>query len=88
MASFHDSNGLCNGIAIWVDWHLDDDIVVSTGPTKKITVGERVLWDFHTRQGVHLLPDLKEVTSKSILTSSFKFDPKEGTMQFYFELNR
>lgn len=69
-----------------MDWHLDDEIVVSTGPIKEVVEGERISWDFHTRQGVHLLQDIKKVTSKDSLTSSFKFDPKEGTMQFYFEL--
>ena len=77
---------MCNGVAIWVDWHLDDDIIISSGPTEEIIPGARIAWDPYTRQGVHLLQDITEVTNKNVFLSSFKFDPKEGDMQFYFEL--
>lgn len=79
---------MCNGIAIWVEWHLNDDIVVSSGPTQQFIPGERISWDHYSRQGVHLLHKIKEVTNKDILKSSFKFNPEEGTMQFYFELSK
>ncbi|XP_014226087.1 protein arginine N-methyltransferase 7 isoform X1 [Trichogramma pretiosum] len=81
-------SGSCNGIALWVDWHLDQDneIVVSSGPIVKIIPGERLSWDPYTRQGVHLPYEIKNVSSENSLRIRHKFNPKEGTMHFNFEI--
>jgi protein arginine N-methyltransferase 7 len=80
------SDGVCNGIAIWVDWDLDDDITVSSGPIDDIIPGSRISWDPYTRQGVQIFSEIVQVTNKSILMSSFNFIPEEGRIQFNFEL--
>lgn len=79
------SNGTYNGIAIWIDWYLDEETMVSCGPIDDVAPGQRINWDPHTRQGVHLPHDVKQVTNENFIKSSFKFDPKEGTVQFLFE---
>ncbi|XP_011504420.1 PREDICTED: protein arginine N-methyltransferase 7 [Ceratosolen solmsi marchali] len=79
-------DGVCNGIAIWVNWDLDDDIVVTSGPIEEIIPGSRISWDPYTRQGVQLFSETVHVTNKSILMSSFNFNPEEGRIQFNFEL--
>ena len=51
-------DGEANGIALWVEWCLDEEIVVSTGPiADRPAVGSQVEWDIHTKQGVYFTPD-------------------------------
>ncbi|XP_058792980.1 protein arginine N-methyltransferase 7 [Phymastichus coffea] len=80
-------NGSCNGIAIWIDWHLDDDITITSGPVLEVIPGSRVSWDLYTRQGVHLPYKITQVTNQNLLIHKFDFDPREGTVQFQFELH-
>ncbi|XP_014204055.1 protein arginine N-methyltransferase 7 [Copidosoma floridanum] len=80
------TNGTYNGIAIWLDWHLDEDTVVSSGPTEDIFPGKRISWDPYTRQGVHLPPNTEKVTNENTLETFFKFNPQEGTLRFNFKM--
>ncbi|XP_018319217.1 protein arginine N-methyltransferase 7 [Agrilus planipennis] len=70
-------NENCNGVAVWVDWFLDDSEknIISTGPTIAPVVGKKITWDMHTRQGVCLLTD-NEV--RNSLNYSFIFDVIQG----------
>jgi len=43
-----------NGVAMWIDWYLTEDVVVSTGPTQEIAIGHKVTWSKYTRQAVKL----------------------------------
>ncbi|XP_076279439.1 arginine methyltransferase 7 isoform X2 [Lasioglossum baleicum] len=79
-------NGSCNGIALWVDWHLNSDITVSSGPKKEIQPGKRILWDPFTRQGVHLFRNITDVTQQSVLQWSFDFVPQHGNIKFDFHI--
>ncbi|XP_024947439.1 protein arginine N-methyltransferase 7 isoform X2 [Cephus cinctus] len=82
------SKGSCNGVALWVDWYLDSNVIVSSGPVKKIQPGSRISWDPYTRQGVYLLRKINEVTEQDTLSWSLKFYPADGTMQFHFNTVR
>lgn len=66
---------------------MDDSITVSSGPLENIQPGVPVIWDPHTKQGVHLFKDIKLVKSKDLLSWSFDFKPKEGFMKFEFHVN-
>ena len=44
--------GCCNGVALWVDWVLNDEVSVSGGPSAPVIVGENVQWDINSKQGV------------------------------------
>ncbi|XP_076386191.1 arginine methyltransferase 7 isoform X2 [Megachile rotundata] len=79
-------NGMCNGVALWVNWHLDSEITVSTGPTAEIQPGKRISWDPFTRQGVHLFRDITNVTQQNILLSLFSFIPQHGNVKFDFQI--
>ncbi|CAH1119806.1 unnamed protein product [Phaedon cochleariae] len=70
----------CNGIALWVDWNLDDSpkSTVTTGPVLPIQVGEKIHWDMYTRQGVCLFSGR---TDKEV-PYSFKFDFSDGNITF------
>ncbi|XP_076657785.1 arginine methyltransferase 7 isoform X2 [Halictus rubicundus] len=79
-------SGSCNGVVLWVDWHLNSDITVSSGPKKEIQSGKRILWDPFTRQGVHLFRDITDVTQQSVLQWSFDFVPQHGNIKFDFNI--
>ncbi|XP_066254433.1 protein arginine N-methyltransferase 7 [Euwallacea similis] len=72
----------CNGIALWVNWNLDDTAkgTISTGPTQPIVVGQKVHWDIYTRQGVCLF-SAKQV---KVLQFYFSFNFKEGNINFTY----
>ncbi|XP_008551526.1 protein arginine N-methyltransferase 7 isoform X1 [Microplitis demolitor] len=65
--------GSCNGIALWVDWYLDSELMVSTGPSKPIIAGKKITWDMNNRQGVHLLRKIQSVTKQHSVTWFFKY---------------
>lgn len=79
----------CNGIALWVDWKLNDSdstkYVISTGHTSPIHIGEFIEWDFHTRQGVHLLSRPKTMKADSELQCDISFVPVTGSLTFNFD---
>ncbi|XP_063991899.1 protein arginine N-methyltransferase 7 [Diachasmimorpha longicaudata] len=68
--------GSCNGIALWVDWHLDSETIISTGPVTEIIPSERISWDMDTRQGVFLLRKIQDVTAHHVLNWSLKYQLK------------
>ena len=83
---FSFSDGLCNGIALWIDWKLDEDIIISSGPLQDVWPGTSVIWDPYTKQGVYLFRSTKNITSMDQLCWSFDFSPKEGLMKFDFRI--
>ena len=49
------SEGTCNGVAMWMECRLNADHVITSGLTSPPTPGQRLHWDRHSRQAVHLL---------------------------------
>ncbi len=47
--------GKLNGIALWVDWQLDENTTVSGGPVTPVTLNQNVHWDAHSKQAVYFL---------------------------------
>lgn len=78
--------GSLNGLALWIDWHLDIETTVSTGPLTQVIPGERIIWDKNTRQGVYLFRKIENVTSENILDWSLKFNLKKDKI-FEFDFN-
>ncbi|XP_075161410.1 arginine methyltransferase 7 [Haematobia irritans] len=82
----------CNGIALWVDWHLDESnspkSIISSGPVEPIDLmGQYVKWDMFTRQGVHLMSQCHKVESgKSYVEWRVEFKPKKGVLDFNFDV--
>ncbi|KAG6446606.1 protein arginine N-methyltransferase 7 isoform X2 [Manduca sexta] len=58
-----------NGFALWATWNVGGKDI-STGPVTWPSVGDRVDWDPHTRQGVHILK--KTVSAESSDTWSYQ----------------
>ncbi|XP_065360199.1 protein arginine N-methyltransferase 7 [Calliphora vicina] len=81
----------CNGIALWVDWLLDNTAttksIVSSGPVEPIEAGSFIKWDMFVRQGVHLLSKAQCVESgKSIVQWNVDLKPKLGQLDFNFKV--
>ena len=71
-----------NGVALWMEWSLDEEHVLSGGPTQSVEVGGDVQWDMDSKQGVHFL---KPTSDCSKLKFDIKFVPSEGDFIFKFK---
>ncbi|KAF7995961.1 hypothetical protein HCN44_007928 [Aphidius gifuensis] len=78
--------GSLNGLALWIDWHLDIETTVSTGPLTQVIPGERITWDKNTRQGVFLFRKIKNVTCQNAIDWSLTFNLKKDRI-FEFNFN-
>ncbi|XP_052231966.1 protein arginine N-methyltransferase 7-like isoform X1 [Dreissena polymorpha] len=83
-----DSNQPCNGIALWAEFNFGDDHVISTGPTQPIKIGCKVIWDYYSKQGVHLFynntKSSGQLLTNSAIEATVKFDPAHGELCFKF----
>ena len=73
------ANGICNGIAFWVDYQLGENIWLTTG-----VQNENDPWVRYSKQGVHLLPKPIAVQSGMKLNITTGFDYQQG--QFLFDM--
>ena len=46
------------GVALWMDWQLDEETTVSSGPRTKVLSGSKVCWEPDSKQGNQLIPFL------------------------------
>ncbi|TRY61040.1 hypothetical protein TCAL_05739 [Tigriopus californicus] len=78
----------CNGMALWMEWHLDDETTISNGPKEPVEVGDKVNWDMHSHQGVSFLPQHQRgrLTVNSMVQCTVTFNPKEGDLAFQFSV--
>lgn len=72
-------NGICNGIAFWIDYELQENIWLITGIEH-----ENDSWVNYSKQGVHLLPKPIDVQSGMKLKITTGFDYTQG--QFLFDI--
>jgi len=72
-----------NGVALWMEWSLDEETVVSGGPVSEVLVGQNVAWDMDSKQGVHLV---KNPAIGSRLHYKIDFIPSEGDLSFKFDI--
>jgi protein arginine N-methyltransferase 7 len=79
--------GKCNGIVLWAEYQLTDQLTLSLGPRKKVTIGEKVEWDFYSKQGVHLLMNKGKsfIENVQTVTVSLTFVPESGDFDFIFK---
>lgn len=80
------SPGRCNGIALWMDYMLDDITQLTSGLVAPPTAGQNLQWDMHTRQGVHILPLPVPVQIGSKLKYKLIFTPSNGDFDFQFSV--
>ncbi|XP_053674628.1 protein arginine N-methyltransferase 7 [Anopheles nili] len=86
---FLDKPERLNGIAIWIEWHLDEShspkTTISCGPQIPVEEASRepVRWNVNFRQGVHLLR--KHPNHKAVIPWAVKFNPMLGNVYFQFD---
>ena len=77
---------ICNGIAFWVEYHLDEDLSFPRGPSKKVIVGDLIQWKMAERQGVHLIPHSQIKSISKIDIETFLSDESESLeMKFNYK---
>ncbi|XP_060604526.1 protein arginine N-methyltransferase 7-like [Ruditapes philippinarum] len=77
----------CNGVAMWVEFDFGNSHVITTGPKQPIKIGEKVVWDYHSKQGVHLFYNNQKTrcsSESSAIDVKVDFIPKEGKLDFKF----
>lgn len=80
--------GKCNAVAIWTDFELDSENMVTTGPREKVQPGSKVCWDQCSRQGVYFFKNSGQHVEggRTTLDWSMTMNPKSGTIQIAFGL--
>jgi len=79
---------------LWAGFDFGDGHVISTGPSEPIKTSEYIVWDYYSRQGVHLLYNnmktkgMANVDNKNCeISVKVKFIPQKGDVSFKFTPN-
>ena len=66
---------------------MDEDTIVSDGPSEQIYIGSDIVWNMHSKQGVFLLSYLSDSSIKcnKVINLNVIFDPDEGDITFKIE---
>ncbi|XP_063970018.1 protein arginine N-methyltransferase 7-like isoform X1 [Lytechinus pictus] len=85
-------DGTCHGIALWMEYGLDDTTTISTGLQETVEgsgeTSSRLVWDMHSKQGVHFLKANPEVKEDESLNFEVTFNTLSGNLHFNFEVNQ
>ncbi|XP_071785019.1 protein arginine N-methyltransferase 7-like [Asterias amurensis] len=80
-------DGLCHGIALWMEYQIDENTWISTGPSHPLPSPTRDLrWDRHSKQGVHFIKSNPRVTPGGKIHFEVSFNPSQGSLHFNFEV--
>jgi hypothetical protein len=88
-----------SGMAFWMDWHLTETDILTSGPVKPIIIPSHqkngpksdIQWNLHSKQGVHffaadILKRPKNVLDTQKVTTNVFFKPKDANISFSFDL--
>lgn len=72
----------CNGVAIWIDWHLNSNpkSIISTGPTHPIESGKLIQWSMNNRQGVYFVQESADSISYQV-----RYQLEKNQLDFEFK---
>ncbi|KAG7999624.1 Protein arginine N-methyltransferase 7 [Nibea albiflora] len=75
--------GRCHGVALWMEYHLTDDITVSAGLIGPISEQGECEWSRHRKQGVYFLRSPWESSGdgRASVAYSFTFEPGSGDIK-------
>ena len=80
-------------MALWADFDFGDGLTITTGATQPPKLGEKIVWDFYSKQGVHLLGKAMKCCEKglgsveNLLNIHVNFKKKTGDFEFSFKLS-
>lgn len=91
------SSGTLHGIVIWMEFHLTDDITVTTGLQKNQEVNgklqPKLRWVRHTKQGVYFIQSPPRIEDEALINENIPrvrycvgFEPASGEIDFDFQL--
>jgi len=78
--------GKLNGVALWVDWQLDEHSVVSGGPICPPELSKKIQWDMHSKQAVYFLREVVSLApaNQDVLYYQADFDATTFDFKFHF----
>ncbi|KAF3689238.1 Protein arginine N-methyltransferase 7 [Channa argus] len=81
--------GRCHGVALWMEYHLTDDIKVSGGLIGSISEQGDLEWSRHRKQGVYFLRSSFESSAdgRAAVSYSFTFEPSLGDIKMEFSID-
>lgn len=82
-------DGRCHGIALWMEYHLTDDITVSSGLNGPISEQGACEWTRHRKQGVYFLRSPLECSGdgRMALAYNLSFQPQTGDISMCFSVS-
>uniref|UniRef100_A0A3B5QGM7 Protein arginine N-methyltransferase n=1 Tax=Xiphophorus maculatus TaxID=8083 RepID=A0A3B5QGM7_XIPMA len=80
--------GRCHGVALWMEYHLTDDVTVSGGLTQPISEQGDCEWSRHRKQGVYFLRSAWDSLGdgRTGVSYSFTFEPSLGDVKMDFSI--
>lgn len=80
--------GRCHGVALWMEYHLTDDITVSAGLNGPINEQGDCEWSRHRKQGVYFFGSPWEISGdgRASVSYSFTFEPSLGDIRMDFSV--
>ncbi|XP_065213490.1 protein arginine N-methyltransferase 7 [Planococcus citri] len=81
-----ETDATCNGVVLWVKWILSDDVSISTGPVQDVTVGEKVVWDMYSKQGIYFFKHIENISSRNQLLCNIKFHIEHAMFEYNFKI--
>uniref|UniRef100_A0AAX7SIB8 Protein arginine N-methyltransferase n=1 Tax=Astatotilapia calliptera TaxID=8154 RepID=A0AAX7SIB8_ASTCA len=80
--------GRCHGVALWMEYHLTDDITVSAGLNGPINEQGDCEWSRHRKQGVYFFGSPWEISGdgRAAVSYSFTFEPSLGDIRMDFSV--
>ncbi|XP_029010518.1 protein arginine N-methyltransferase 7 isoform X2 [Betta splendens] len=80
--------GHCHGVALWMEFQLTEDIIVSGGLLRSISEQGHCEWSQHRKQGVYFLRPPREISGdgRAALSYSFTFEPVLGDIKMDFSI--
>ncbi|XP_028263869.1 protein arginine N-methyltransferase 7 [Parambassis ranga] len=80
--------GRCHGVALWMEYQLNEDITISAGLTGPVNEQGECEWSRHRKQGVYFFRSPWESSGdgRASLSYSFTFDPSLGDIKINFSI--
>ncbi|KAK5868014.1 hypothetical protein PBY51_012461 [Eleginops maclovinus] len=80
--------GRCHGVALWMEYHLTDDITVSAGLIGPVSEQGECEWSRNRKQGVYFFrsPGESSGDGRASVSYSFTFEPSLGDIKMDFSI--
>ncbi|CAB1313941.1 unnamed protein product [Coregonus sp. 'balchen'] len=78
--------GRCHGVALWMEYQLNDDVKVSMGLMRPVSEEGACEWSLHRKQGVYFFRSPWESSGdgRASVSYSFTFEPSIGDIKMDF----